>query len=678
MPALFPIVSGYEFLAELGRGGMGVVYKARQTRLDRLVAVKILPSEAGRDPSFAERFAREARALAKLNHPNIITIYDFGQEGGQTYFVMEFVEGENLRRRLRAGPLHPEEVFALVGKICEALQYAHEMGIVHRDIKPENLLLDRRGQVKIADFGIAKLLTGPRADYTLTGPMQFVGTWNYMAPEQLENPLGLDHRADVYSLGVVFYEMLTGERPMGRFDPPSQKAPVPAEVDAVVLKALASDPAKRFQQAAEMKAALEAAGVPSRPKLQSIREAQPERRDQFEHDTGTLPIEPQGLPVNRKIIQERLRPLALCLQFIGILGCLFPLNFFFTLHFDWFALIWSALSIIQGILILHGAKKMATLKSYSWSIASCIIAMLPPYPFIVFGLPLGIWALVLLSGSEVRGAFSKQAALEPASVPQDLKLQESQASRSLLGSFSWNAGRFLGSATGWIIVCCVLGILACLQPWIPWAVIRIRGIYGYSTLVSAYGFEGRFGWGPAVAFLFLIILLLAFGASRPKSLWQPLTVIVIAIAVLWGLAHTAAWSGFLHPDWMTRQGKQGPGETRVEGQFRGRFFSDAHLLGSFFGDGDIHVSAVATVATGSLIQADYQGFGAKAKVGIDSGMAAPTANEVWRAASSALETKIGAAMYFVAFLSLCLVLLGAFQVRILARAFMVHSGVAAS
>src|SRR5712692_9194174 len=135
---------------------MGAVYKARQPGLDRLVALKILPPDAGRDPAFAERFTREARALAKLNHPNIVGVYDFGQTDGQYYLIMEFVDGLNLRQVLRAGELKPQEALRIVPQICEALQFAHDEGIVHRDIKPENILLDKKGRVKIADFGDRK------------------------------------------------------------------------------------------------------------------------------------------------------------------------------------------------------------------------------------------------------------------------------------------------------------------------------------------------------------------------------------------------------------------------------------------------------------------------------------------------------------------------------------------
>ncbi|MHC4438600.1 MAG: serine/threonine-protein kinase, partial [Planctomycetota bacterium] len=209
-----------EILELLGQGGMGAVYKARQKHLDRLVALKILPSQIGETEAFAERFTREARSLAKLNHPRIVSVHDSGHtETGLYYFIMEFVDGTDLRRVIQAGELSPAEALSIIPQICEALQYAHEQGIVHRDIKPENVLLDKKGYVKIADFGLAKLLDKPPTAYTLTQAGQKMGTPQYMAPEQIEHPGQVDHRADIYSLGVVFYEMLTGQLPIGQFAP---------------------------------------------------------------------------------------------------------------------------------------------------------------------------------------------------------------------------------------------------------------------------------------------------------------------------------------------------------------------------------------------------------------------------------------------------------------------------
>jgi serine/threonine protein kinase len=247
-----------EILEFVGKGGMGAVYRARQPGLDRLVAVKVLPPEVARDPAFAERFSREARSLARFNHPNIVTIYDFGETGGLYYIIMEFVAGRNLRQLLQGGVPSEARVLQIVAQVCDALQYAHDGGVVHRDIKPENILLDARGQVKIADFGLAKLVGLAPALLSLTGSHDVMGTVYYMAPEQLLRNLNVDHRADIYSLGVVFYEMLTGELPVGRFGPPGQRARVDARLDAIVLRALESKPEHRYQDAAEIKRDVEA------------------------------------------------------------------------------------------------------------------------------------------------------------------------------------------------------------------------------------------------------------------------------------------------------------------------------------------------------------------------------------------------------------------------------------
>ncbi len=254
-----------EILELIGRGGMGVVYKARQKDLDRFVAVKILPPGVNNDPAFAERFTHEAKALAKLNHPNIVTLYEFGQVDGLFFFLMEFVDGMNLRQLLNAGRMAPPEAVAIVPQICDALQYAHDAGIVHRDIKPENILLDRRGRVKVADFGLAKLAERPEplaagivADSTkLTEAGKVVGTPQYMAPEQFDHPSEVDHRADIYSLGVVFYQMLTGELPKGDFAPPSAKGVVDVRLDEVVMRALEKQPKLRYQQVGDVKTVLE-------------------------------------------------------------------------------------------------------------------------------------------------------------------------------------------------------------------------------------------------------------------------------------------------------------------------------------------------------------------------------------------------------------------------------------
>src|SRR4051812_33832081 len=253
MAAMFPQL---EILSLIGKGGMGAVYKARQPALDRFVALKILPPQIASGPGFADRFNREARALARLSHPNIVAVHEFGQASGLAYLVMEFVDGLNLRQLERSGKLSPREALQIVPQICEALQFAHDEGIVHRDIKPENILLDKKGRVKIADFGIAKMI-GRAAEAGLTETGGTIGTAQYMAPEQAEKPETVDHRADIFSLGVVFYEMLTGELPLGRFGPPSGKVKVDVRLDEVVLRALEKEPERRYQHASQVKTAVD-------------------------------------------------------------------------------------------------------------------------------------------------------------------------------------------------------------------------------------------------------------------------------------------------------------------------------------------------------------------------------------------------------------------------------------
>jgi serine/threonine protein kinase len=278
LAAAFPQL---EIVEMIGRGGMGYVFKARQPKLDRFVALKILPETLAADPAFAERFSQEGRVLARLNHPNIVTIHDFGQANGFFYLVMEFVDGVNLRQAMKVGRFTPEQALAVVPKICDALEFAHREGILHRDIKPENILLDARGRVKIADFGIARIIGSKggsesaaqaTTEQRVTG---VIGTPQYMAPEQIENPRKVDERADVYALGVVFYEMLTGELPLGRFARPSEKSAVDPRLDEVVLRALEKEPARRTASAREVKTQVETitGSPPPRPAPKSTNEA---------------------------------------------------------------------------------------------------------------------------------------------------------------------------------------------------------------------------------------------------------------------------------------------------------------------------------------------------------------------------------------------------------------------
>jgi len=263
----FPQLEIYELL---GFGGMGMVYKARQLNLDRLVALKILAPELSSQPAFAERFSREAKALARLHHSNIVSVYDFGRAGPYYYFLMEYVDGVDLHTLIQRKELKPPEAQRIVVEICHALQFAHDEGIVHRDLKPANIILDKKGRVKMADFGLAKL-AGPGGQRlpALTLATGLMGTPQYMAPEQIERPSEVDQRADLYSLGVIFYEMLTGELPLGRFPLPSQKAHTDARLDQVVLRALEKEPDRRYQQAGEILTQVETLSAPATAAVRS-------------------------------------------------------------------------------------------------------------------------------------------------------------------------------------------------------------------------------------------------------------------------------------------------------------------------------------------------------------------------------------------------------------------------
>jgi predicted Ser/Thr protein kinase len=409
-----------EILEMIGRGGMGIVYKARQKQLGRTVALKILSPAVAQDPAFAERFSREARALAMLNHPHIVAVYDFGRKDDLFYFLMEYVDGANLRQLLDGGRLAPREALAIVPQICDALQYAHDHGVVHRDIKPENLLLDKRGQVKIADFGLAKLAGREPHELTLTGTGQVMGTLHYMAPEQTEHPQQVDHRADIYSLGVVFYQMLTGELPLGRFAPPSCKVEIDVRLDDVVLRALEKEPELRYQHASEIKT-----------RVESIATSAPQRRPRPE---WPQPERSSAAAAELDKARREVRLPAVGLLVAGILNFLavtvagtawglvaryaaakMPAQSPLTAA-EAFAASWS--EIAQGVLLLvlfagliasgltmFGALRMMRLEGYRAAVTASILGMIVS-PGNLVGLPIGIWALVVLSSRSVKAAFA--------------------------------------------------------------------------------------------------------------------------------------------------------------------------------------------------------------------------------------------------------------------------------
>ncbi len=460
------------------------------------------------------RFAREAKALARLNHPGIITIHDFGRADGLYFFVMEFVDGVNLRQLLAGSRVSAREALAIVPQICDALQYAHDQGIVHRDIKPENILLDRRGRVKVADFGLAKLVEaelpltptlspsdGEREDHrqssvfplapaeqeragvrvtptgrspiepvnltmgaagslapaagervgvrgqpgepsssekvagspdqgktpALTGEGKILGTPAYMAPEQIEHPAEVDHRADIYALGVVFYQMLTGELPGKPIAPPSTKVHIDVRLDEVVLRALDKKPELRFQQVSEVKSAVETIST--------------ERAHETLATTKASSL-PEELTLEAAAVRGHLRLMSAVLLAIGCV-CLGGPSLLYATAISlppesaavlvrllaspgpkWLlGLGLGGISPLIGTLALVNAWQVRRLQSFGLSLAALVLAALQPglWPLT---LPLAVIALATLCQKPVRGAFAAQARLhaDPAGSQLDSRL----------------------------------------------------------------------------------------------------------------------------------------------------------------------------------------------------------------------------------------------------------------
>jgi serine/threonine protein kinase len=271
----------YEIGASLGAGGMGEVYRAKDTRLDRAVAIKVLPADFAQDAARLKRFEQEARATSALNHPNILTVHDFGLHEGAPFLVMELLEGEELRAQLNDGALTPKKAIDYAQQIAAGLSAAHEKGIVHRDLKPENLFITQDGRVKILDFGLAKLkpqkLSGGVDSEAptmkpLTNPGVIMGTVGYMSPEQVRGQEA-DHRSDIFSFGMILYEMLSGRRAFSgasvadvmsaitRDEPPElseTNAKVSPQLEKIVRHCLEKKPEQRFQSARDLGFALEA------------------------------------------------------------------------------------------------------------------------------------------------------------------------------------------------------------------------------------------------------------------------------------------------------------------------------------------------------------------------------------------------------------------------------------
>ena len=314
----------YEIEFLIGRGGMGAVYKGRQISLNRPVAIKLLPAELAKSADFVARFHREAQLLASLNHQGIVAIFDFGQTSeGHLYFVMEYVDGTDLHLMIHKTHLDAAQALNLMVQICEAMQYAHDMGVIHRDIKPANVVVTRGGRAKLADFGLAmkpaehllEIPVPPKPDefdsgdplridsLRLTRPGTAMGTPAYAAPEVYEGRA--DARSDIFALGIMLYEMLTGAPPRGYYQLPSTQSKVDYRIDVVIVKALEADPVARYQKASDMKLAVEAATRPLPRQTASTR------------PTGPGGRRPPPPPLQRPLRRRLGRPAVFVLVLLG-------------------------------------------------------------------------------------------------------------------------------------------------------------------------------------------------------------------------------------------------------------------------------------------------------------------------------------------------------------------------
>ncbi|HVS72329.1 MAG TPA: serine/threonine-protein kinase [Phycisphaerae bacterium] len=530
---LAPLFPELEILSLLGRGGMGAVYKARQKSLDRLVALKILPPQLAADPAFAGRFTAEAQALAKLNHPHIVAIHDFGTKSGQwsvvsgqtsgqssvvsgqtfpatpsapadappslttdhwplPYFVMEFIDGPTLRQLLAAGPIPPHQALAIVPPICDALQFAHDHGIVHRDIKPENILLTKTGTIKIADFGLAQLIT---QDSALRTQHSLAGTPGYIAPEQLRSDHcppttdhSTDHRADIYALGVVLYQLLTGEMPPDPLLPPPQKITIDVRLDDILLRALDADPTRRYQHATEIKTAIETfLTTPRPPPPRGGPTVPPPSLEQSPPNPLHVPalglrfaaginlllfflyccftifvaatthpmiakLDPRSLPTSTHSTTQPAYIVEYVPRHLSV--TLLPL------------LLVAILGLLPNAFVFGASLDLARSRRYTRCILGCLLAFLI-FPANILAIPFAIWSLILLSRPAIRDAFDRATTGNiPTTPPAHAASTPSTAPnffQSLLSTLDFLSAGIVGC----LVANAILWLTGRLALWVP-------------------------------------------------------------------------------------------------------------------------------------------------------------------------------------------------------------------
>ncbi len=376
----------------IGRGGMGRVYEAEQEgRGKRRVALKVLSEDLASDPAFVKRFQREARLLSGLSHPHVVQVLEQGETDGRLWFAMEYVRGENLRRRIEKGPLPAREAGRIASEIASALSYAHEKGVIHRDLKPENVLLDEAGTVHLVDFGLSRLVSRglTEASTRLTRTDVIMGTYEYMSPEQRRGDRELDARADVFALGVILYEMLTGALPVGRFAAPSRTSRgIPAAFDSLVDRALAP---KRDDRVPSARA--------------------------FQEDIGKAlakpapPLQPPPVPVARADVNEargtlrHIDILATVDKVVGLIALLvgFGVQIPIAMGTSFLVVIPGIALVIMGFLLMRLGGRLSRMEDGSREaqmVASGIMLFFPPFLTIA-----GVYGLIVLTTDKARLAF---------------------------------------------------------------------------------------------------------------------------------------------------------------------------------------------------------------------------------------------------------------------------------
>ncbi|HQY65518.1 MAG TPA: serine/threonine-protein kinase, partial [Polyangiaceae bacterium] len=417
-------LDGRRLVRVIGRGGMGTVYEAEDRARGR-VAVKVLPLALSGDRSFVERFRREAKVLASLSHPHLVEVLDRGEDHGRCFFVMEYVRGEGLRRLMERGPMPWRDALRVAREILTGLGYAHGRGVVHRDLKPENVLLDDAGRARLVDFGLSRIVRGEAAEAVsrLTRTDVILGTYEYMAPEQRLGAPNVDDRADLYAVGVILYEMLTGQLPLGRFPPASELRPgTPEALDEVIHRALATAPTDRFPSAVAFREAIERAELrassPSVPKPAAGGAAAA---------AAALPLAAPPPPAltseEVRIAQARgvLKHVDVLAAADRVIGVLMLLFFFggvtlargdFAGGFPWF-LPWflpiagtsSVVYLIAGFLFLKQGRRLSRLEpgSREGQVTASLFQLIlfPP-----FGTALGIYGLVTMTRHPAHEAFT--------------------------------------------------------------------------------------------------------------------------------------------------------------------------------------------------------------------------------------------------------------------------------